>query len=326
MERAAEPIADSNAERTVRISRRWFAADAVVAIELQAIDGGCLPAWAPGAHIDLVLPTGTVRQYSLCGDVNDRTTWRVAILRENDGRGGSLWIHDNLAEGDIVSVRGPRNHFRLDAARQYIFICGGIGITPILPMVAEAHASGADYRLAYAGRSRTSMAFLHDLDQFMGRVELYPREEAGRVNLDRLLADVTDDTLIYCCGPSSLLDAVEERTGHWPPGSVRTERFRASDAQVLSSAADQAFEVELAVDGRVLEVPADRTLLSVLEDAGADVVSSCGEGTCGSCETPVLSGDVDHRDSVLTPAEQAEGSKIMICVSRCRGGRLVLDV
>ncbi|MPY55721.1 PDR/VanB family oxidoreductase [Streptomyces spongiae] len=314
------------AERVVRIARKWRAAEGVVALELVDPAGGPLPEWEPGAHIDLIMPDGAARQYSLCGDPDDRHTWRVGVLLEKEGRGGSQWVHQELAEGDLVPTRGPRNHFALEPARRYLFIGGGIGITPILPMVRAARGMGADLTVVYGGRTRESMGFVDELRELHAGVEIVPQSEAGLIDLDRLLANPEPDTLIYCCGPGPLLDAVEQRVARWPAGALRIERFSARTDTELTSDADHAFEVELARSGTVLQVPADQTLLSVLEDAGADVISSCAEGTCGSCETMVLAGDIDHRDSVLSESERAAGDRLMICVSRCRGPKLVLDL
>lgn len=313
-------------EQTLRVLRKWAAAEDVVALELADVDGGDLPEWAPGAHIDLVLPDGNARQYSLCSDPADRSTWRLGVLLERNGRGGSRWIHERLGEGDLVTTRGPRNHFPLAPASHYLFIGGGIGITPIVPMIASARAAGAEFKVVYGGRTRESMAFVDEFADLGDRVELAPQSEVGLLDLDRLLADPAPGTLIYCCGPGPLLDAVEKRVGHWPEGALRVERFSARSDLEIASGDDQAFEVELAQSGTVLKVPADQTLLSVLEDAGADVISSCAEGTCGSCETAVVSGEIDHRDSVLSDAERASGDRMMICVSRCLGAKLVLDL
>ncbi|WTN37244.1 PDR/VanB family oxidoreductase [Streptomyces canus] len=313
-------------EQMVRIARKWQAAEDVVALELVDPTGAQLPVWEPGAHIDLIMPDGAARQYSLCGDPDDRYTWRVGVLLEKEGRGGSQWVHQGLAEGDLVATRGPRNHFPLEPARRYLFIGGGIGITPILPMARLARTTGADFAVVYGGRTRESMGFVDELEELEAEVEIVPQSEAGLIDLDRLLADPEPDTLIYCCGPGPLLDAVEQRVAHWPAGTLRIERFSARTDTELTSDADQAFEVELAHSGTVLQVPADQTLLSVLEDAGADVISSCAEGTCGACETMVLAGEIDHRDSVLSESERAAGDRLMICVSRCRGEKLVLDL
>ncbi|MGH3587402.1 MAG: PDR/VanB family oxidoreductase [Pseudonocardia sp.] len=291
-------------------------AESITSYEFAHPDGAELPAWEPGAHVDVHLPSGTVRQYSLCGDpAGDR--WRIAVLREPDGRGGSAWVHDSLHPGAEVRVRGPRNHFALVPAPRYLFVAGGIGITPILPMIVAAEAAGAGWELAYGGRSRSSMAFRDELTD--PRVQLHPQDEAGLLDLDGLLADLPPDALVYCCGPEPLLAAVEERC---PPGRLHTERFAPKDR----AGPGAGFEVELARSGLTVSVPPDRSILDVAEEAGVGVLSSCSEGTCGTCETPVLHGEIDHRDSVLTAEEQAVGDCMMICVSRARCPRLVLDL
>ncbi|MFI0449945.1 PDR/VanB family oxidoreductase [Actinomadura sp. 6N118] len=312
-------------ETTVVVARKEPLAGDVAGLTLQAPDGGPLPPWEPGAHIDLVLGDGLVRQYSLCGDPADPYTWRVAVLREENGRGGSAHVHDRLAEGDRLTVRGPRNHFVFTPSRsRCLFIAGGIGITPILPMVAAAEAAGADWRLVYGGRRRSSMAFLDELERHGDRVETCPQDETGLLDLDGLLGEPRADTLVYCCGPEALLAAVEERCAAWPPGSLRVERF--APKPEAGAASREAFEVELALSGRTLQIPPDRSILEVLESAGVAVLSSCQEGTCGTCETAVLDGVPDHRDSVLTEEEQRAGDLMMICVSRAAGPRLTLEL
>ncbi|WP_311765395.1 PDR/VanB family oxidoreductase [Streptomyces zingiberis] len=313
------------------VLRKERAADGVVALTLGRPGGAPLPAWAPGAHVDLDLGDGLVRQYSLCGDPADRATWRVAVLRERDGRGGSAYVHERLAEGGRVQVRGPRNHFALEPAGRYLFVAGGIGITPLLPMVAAAEAAGADWRLLYGGRARASMAFLGELDRHGERVTVCPQDEYGLLDLAAALAEPAPGTLVYACGPEPLLAAVEQRCGEsWPPGALRLERFRRADPEPADGAgppaADEGFEVELALSGKTLRVEAGRSILETVEEAGVDVLSSCREGTCGTCETDVLEGEPDHRDVLLTEEERAAGDTMMICVSRCRGGRLVLDL
>ncbi len=271
------------------------------------------------------MPGGLVRQYSLCGDPRDRSVWRVAILREPESRGGSAHVHESLQQGDDVEVRGPRNHFELAPAPRYVFVAGGIGITPILPMIDAADAAGAEWELHYGGRSRRSMAFLESLEETTGsRVTLHPQDEVGLIDLDALLGSPLPDTLVYCCGPEPLLLAVEQRCADWPSGSLRVERFAPKDVgePVLTG----AFEVELALSGLSLTVPPDKSVLEVVEDAGISVLSSCTEGTCGTCETTVLSGEVDHRDSLLTPAEQAANDTMFICVSRAACPKLVLEL
>ncbi|MEU0740454.1 PDR/VanB family oxidoreductase [Streptomyces sp. NPDC006134] len=300
------------------------AADGVLALTLRHPRGEALPAWEPGAHIDVVLgPAGLERQYSLCGDPAGRHAWRIAVLREPDGRGGSAYVHDRLGPGATVRVRGPRNHFPLEPAPRYRFVAGGIGITPILPMLAAAEAAGAEWTLLYGGRTRASMAFTRELARYGDRVVLAPQDETGLLDLASALDGLPDGTLVYCCGPGPLLDAVEERC---PPGVLRLERFRPKEREALEPGGDTEFEVELARSGRTVTVPPDVSVLDAVRAAGVEVLYSCTEGTCGTCETDVLEGDPDHRDSVLTEAERAAGETMLICVSRCRGKRLVLDL
>lgn len=307
-------------EAELVVDRRESAADGVLALTLRHPLGEQLPAWEPGAHIDVVLGPGLERQYSLCGDPADRTRWRIAVLREPDGRGGSAHVHEQLGQGDKVRVRGPRNHFRLESAPRYRFIAGGIGITPILPMLAAAEAAGAEWTLLYGGRTRQSMAFTEELGRHGGRVTIAPQDESGLLDLASVLDDVSDGTLVYSCGPGPLLDAVEERC---PSGALRVERFQPKDQP---AGEDGQFEVELAQSGLTLTVAPGVSLLDTVRAAGVEVLYSCTEGTCGTCETDVLDGTPEHRDSVLTPEEQESGETMMICVSRCRGQRLVLDL
>lgn len=307
-------------ETELVVDRREFAADGVLALTLRHPLGERLPVWEPGAHVDVVLGPELERQYSLCGDPADRTAWRIAVLREPDGRGGSAHVHERLGLGDKVRVRGPRNHFRLEPAPRYRFVAGGIGITPVLPMLAAAEAAGAEWTLLYGGRSRRSMAFAGELERYGDRVTVAPQDESGLLDLGSVLGDLPDGTLVYCCGPGPLLDAVEEMC---PAGVLRVERFQPKEQPV---GADGEFEVELARSGRTLTVAPGVSVLDTVRAAGVEVLYSCTEGTCGTCETDVLDGTPDHRDSVLTPQEQEGGETMMICVSRCRGKRLVLDL
>lgn len=307
-------------EAELVVERRESAADGVLALTLRHPLGEELPAWEPGAHIDVVLGPDLERQYSLCGDPADRSAWRVAVLREPDGRGGSAYVHGQLAEGNKVRVRGPRNHFALRPAPRYRFIAGGIGITPILPMLAAAEAAGAEWTLLYGGRTRDSMAFTEELGRYGDRVTIAPQDETGLLDLGSVLDDLPDGTLVYCCGPGPLLDAVEVGC---PAGALHVERFQPK-AQVTGE--NTEFEVVLERSGRSLTVPADVSVLDTVKAAGVEVLYSCTEGTCGTCETDVLEGTPDHRDSVLTDEEREAGETMLICVSRCRGKRLVLDL
>ena len=307
-------------EAELVVGRKEFAAEGVLALTLRHPLGEHLPAWEPGAHVDVLLEPGLERQYSLCGDPADRSAWRVAVLRESAGRGGSAHVHEQLGEGANVRVRGPRNNFALEPAPRYRFVAGGIGITPILPMLAAAEAAGAEWTLLYGGRTRGSMAFGEELGRYGDRVTFAPEDETGLLDLASVLDDVPEGTLVYCCGPGPLLDAVEARC---PSGVLRVERFRPKEQETGGTT---AFEVELARSGRTLTVAPDGSVLDAVRDAGVEVLYSCTEGTCGTCETDVLDGEPDHRDSVLTEDERAAGETMLICVSRCRGKRLVLDL
>ena len=295
----------------------------VVAMTLSRPDGAALPDWTPGAHIDLLLADGLTRQYSLCGRTSETDAWRVAVLKAPDSRGGSQAVHE-LGAGSTVRVRGPRNHFPVVASKHYLFVAGGIGITPLLAMIYEVEAAGAEWELHYGGRTRKSMAFLDELEEFGDRVHVVPEDELGRPDLDGILGEPRSDTLVYTCGPEPLLAAVEERCAAWPAGSLHLERFSARATE--EPAEESSFELVLQRTGKTLEVPADRSVFDVVREAGVSVLGSCLEGICGTCETEVVDGDVDHRDSILDDEERASNEVMMICVSRCRSARLTLDL
>lgn len=307
------------------VARRATVADGVITLDLRDPAGAALPAWAPGAHIDLLLGPGLTRQFSLCGDPADGSGWRIAVLCEPAGRGGSAYVHAAVGEGSRLRVRGPRNHFPLEPADRYLFITGGIGITPILPMMAAADAAGRPWTLTYGGRTAASMAFRADLPaRYPGHVRIRPQDETGLLDLAAILGRPQPGILVYCCGPGPLLDAVQGYCAGWPAGTLHLERFSAPPAAYWP--AGLAFEVELAQAGLTLTVAPGRSILDVIESAGVPVLSSCTEGTCGTCETAVLAGVPEHRDSVLSPAEHAAGDTMMICVSRSVTRRLVLDI
>ena len=315
-------------EVDLEVRRREQSADGVVTLTLADPSGADLPEWTPGAHIDLVMTSSLTRQYSLCGSTASRSEWQVGILLDPNSRGGSQHVHDKLHEGTTVRVRGPRNHFALVNSPRYQFVAGGIGITPILPMIEAAEATGADWQLIYGGSSRSSMAYLDALERFGDRVTICARDEEGdgfRTKLAAVLAAPQTNTLVYCCGPEGLQDAVEKGCQAWPDGSLHLERFSAKTVESPADALD-TFEVECQRSGVTLTVPLDKTIYDVAEEAGLDVLGSCMEGVCGTCECEIISGLGDHRDSVLTDSEKAENKTIMICVSRSRSERLVLDL
>ncbi|MFB7495451.1 PDR/VanB family oxidoreductase [Streptomyces sp. NPDC056161] len=311
----------------LRVAAYERVADGVVRLRLV---GRRLPAWEPGAHLDVVLPSGLVRQYSLCGDPADTTSYTIAARLVADGRGGSREVHERVAAGTELEVRGPRNRFPLVAAPAYVFVAGGIGITPILPML-RALPAGARWRLLYCGRSRASMPFLAEVEQLAGtggRVGVVVTGEEGRPELDGLFADLAEGTAVYCCGPEGLLAAVAERV---PEGAaLHMERFTPR----APSDGGHAFEVELRRSGRTVTVPAGTSVLAAVRAELPDTPYSCMQGFCGTCQQRVLAGEVDHRDeagdtfraldAAVDGAERA--GTMRICVSRALGDRLVLDM
>ncbi|MFC9621624.1 PDR/VanB family oxidoreductase [Streptomyces sp. NPDC056930] len=309
----------STTTRRLLITERTEPADGVVRLRLE---GPGLPAWQPGAHLDLLLPSGLVRQYSLCGNPADLDTYTIATRLVEDGRGGSSEVHDRLHEGEEIEVRAPRNRFPLVEAPAYLFVAGGIGITPILPMLRSVAASGADWRLLYGGRSRATMPFLDEIEKLGAegdRVTIVPGDEAGHPDTVAALADTAEGTAVYCCGPEPLMDAVAAAL---PPGrTLHLERFTAATA---SSADSGPFEVELRRSGRTVRVAAGQSVLAAVREELPYVSYSCEQGFCGTCQQRVLEGEIDHRDELLTDSERDDS--MLICVSRCRGERLVLDL
>ncbi|MFJ4831111.1 PDR/VanB family oxidoreductase [Streptomyces sp. NPDC088747] len=314
------PVSGRPRTRALRLSvaRHERIADGVVQLRLE---GRELPRWEPGAHLDLVLPSGLVRQYSLCGDPRDTSSYTVAARLVGEaagGRGGSREVHDGLREGMEVEVRGPRNRFPLVAAPGYVFVAGGIGITPVLPMLRSLRPE-ADWRLLYCGRTRPSMPFLEEVGKLPGgQVTVVAEDEDGLPDLDALFADVPEGAVVYCCGPQGLMEAVEARL---PEGAaLHLERF----TPLARAEGNGAFEVELHRSGRTLTVSADSTVLAAVRAELPGTAYSCEQGFCGTCQQRVLEGEIEHRDELLTDAER--GDSMLICVSRARGGRIVLDM
>ncbi|WP_426247403.1 PDR/VanB family oxidoreductase [Nocardioides sp. LHG3406-4] len=295
-------------------------------------DGKPLPSWEPGAHIHLSLPSGVTRQYSLCGDPADTSTYTVAVLREVNGRGGSAEIHDTALVGRALKVHGPRNQFPLEDAERFLFIAGGIGITPILAMVRTALASGREWTLIYGGRTRASMAFVDELQGLAaGRVRILPEDRLGILPLREVISDVEPGTAIYACGPEGMLRAVSDVCEAKGLASrLHLERFSAGPEPVtggsVASAARMPFEVELRRTGVTVLVPPERGLLEVVKDVVADVQFSCEEGYCGFCESRVLEGVPEHHDQILSEEEKENGDTMIICVGRSKSNRLVLDL
>ncbi|MCR5977448.1 2Fe-2S iron-sulfur cluster binding domain-containing protein [Gordonia jinghuaiqii] len=311
----------------LRVVAKEVAAEGVVSLVLAEPDGGDLPEWSPGAHLDLVLGESLIRQYSLCGDAYDRSCLRVAVLREPASRGGSQSVHEDVSVGDLIAVKGPRNNFPLVDAPSYLFVAGGIGITPLVPMIAEVDARGAEWTLLYGGRTASGMAFADVLAQrYSDRVRVRPQDEFGLLDLDGALDAASPGTAVYCCGPEPLLAAIEDKCGSRSGIELHLERFAPKAVPEGSDSEATTFDVVLDRSGRTVTVGAHETVLDALLRDGVDVDFSCREGTCGTCEQPVLEGVPDHRDSVLDDDEQAANDCMMVCVSRSCSARLVLDL
>ena len=310
----------------LQVRSKRSASDCVVELELVHPDGAALPGWQPGAHIELHLPSGLSRQYSLCGNPDDNSSYRLGILNDPTSRGGSSYVHTGLAEDDNLEVSGPRNNFELVESPEYHFLAAGIGVTPMMPMLDEAERRGARWKLTYMGRSRSSMAFWQELAaKYPGKIDIHPDDEFGFPDLGALLGKPRDGVKVYACGPEGLLRALEGICAGWPAGTLHLERFAPKDPAAAKAPAI-SFRVKLALSGMELEVPPGRSIVEVAEEAGAPVIFSCMEGTCGTCETRILSGEADHRDSVLSDEEKAANEMMMICVSRSKSDVLELEL
>ncbi|WP_250281726.1 MULTISPECIES: 2Fe-2S iron-sulfur cluster-binding protein [unclassified Frankia] len=319
--RSTPPPAPASALNLV-VAGRGYVADDVVRLRLAAPDGAVLPAWRPGAHLELRLPSGRRRRYSLCGDPADRGVYQIAVRRVDGGGGGSVEVHDALPTGSRLAVGRPRNAFPFAGEPRVLFVAGGIGITPILPMAREAARLGLDWRLVYSGRGRASLPFTDELRGFGGRVEILSGGERGAPDAAGLLRRAPAGAAVYACGPPPMLDGIQAAFDASPASGLHVERF----APVPPPWDGRPFELRLARSGRVLPVPADRSVLDVLAEAVPTVAYSCRRGFCGICRQRVLAGAVDHRDHRLTDTERADGA-MLVCVSRARAGEsLVLDL
>jgi ferredoxin-NADP reductase len=306
----------------------WLA-DGVLGLTLRMPDDSELAEWTPGAHLEIQLPSGLIRHYSLCGSPHDRDRYEIAVGLQPDSRGGSREVHTTQLVGRTLTARGPKNNFELIDADDYLFFAGGIGITPILPMIRAVAARDCRWRLIYGGRTRATMAFVRELQSFgPENLTIVPQDAAGLIDVAAELRAASPDTAIYCCGPEGLLDAVQRAALGAGLSGPHFERFDlkplAADAAVAT--VDTAFEVELRKTGVTLSVPAGRSLLDVVLDVVPNYPYSCEEGYCGTCETAVLDGAPDHRDTLLSEDERRAGKTMMICVGRARSERLVLDI
>jgi ferredoxin-NADP reductase len=317
-------IIEHPADFQVRVKALTDESEEVRSFELERIDGTPFPLWEPGAHVDVLISEEIERQFSLCGNP-EAATWRIAVLNEPHGRGGSAWMHEDVAEGDVLRIRGPRNNFPLvPDAFEYRLIAGGIGITPLLPMVRVLEARGASWSLLYGGRKRASMAFLSEVANYGERVAIRPEDEMGLLDLGAVVGRPRAGAVVYCCGPEPLLQAVEHHLKSWPPNSLHIERFKPAPGALDGDRS--SFEVVCVLSGVTLNVGVDQSIAEAAEAAGIEIETSCREGTCGTCETGVLEGIPDHRDSFLQPDERTSNETMMICCSRAKSASLVLDL
>jgi ferredoxin-NADP reductase len=308
----------------VRLTAIRYAARDTCLFELRRADGRPLPAYEPGAHVDLHLPNGLSRSYSLAFANPEPGAYTLGIKRDPAGRGGSRYIHDDLRVGDTVTISAPRNNFRLrEEAAHTELIAGGIGITPIWCMAQRLNALGRTWKLHYASRSRDDMAFLDDCRE-MPEASLHFDDESGRfLDVAAAVAGAPKDAHLYCCGPVPMLNAFEAATKDWPRGQIHVEYFTAKD---LPPSKKGGFTVELARSRVEYYIPEGETILGVLLDNGVDMGHSCDSGICGACETRVISGIPEHRDSILNEEDQAANTRVMICCAGCKSERLVLDL
>lgn len=293
----------------------------IVSLELVHPNGEELPAWEPGAHLDVQLVTRQQRQYSLCSDPADRFRYRIAVLREDFSRGASMYIHTYLREGRTVRARPPRNLFPLLPADEYLLLAAGIGITPILPMAFQLRQVDAAFSMHFAVQDAAHLPFQTEIAQLGDAVTINSREHAGRLNLQALLAEPRPGLAVYSCGPARFTNAVENAMAHWPQGSLHLERF---EPKPILARPNVPFIVRAARSNVEVEVPADMTMLKALDAAGVAVPpSSCLRGVCGSCALRVIEGTPEHRDSLTT---DPDSTTIYPCVSRSAKAEIVVDV
>jgi len=314
---------------TVKVVRKAREAEGISSFELRRADGQPLPPFTAGAHIDVQLAPGLVRQYSLCNAPSERHRYLIAVLREPQSRGGSLAMHERIELGDPLQISEPRNHFALLPARRTLLLAGGIGITPILCMAEELSQAGADFEMHYCSRSAERMAFRSRIEEsaFADRVQFHfdAGPEAQKLDANRLLAQQPAGTHLYVCGPAGFIAHVldQARRCGWPEDQLHREFFAAAPVETQ---ADAAFELRLARSGLSCRVPADKSALEVLLAHGIAVPMSCESGVCGTCLTRVIEGVPEHRDVYLTEAEQARNDQFTPCCSRARSPMLVLDL
>lgn len=314
----------------VRVARKSTETPEISTFELVSADGAALPPFSAGAHIDVDLPNGLTRQYSLCNDQTESHRYLIGVLRDSASRGGSKAMHESVHEGDLLQISLPKNHFPLThGAKKSLLLAGGIGVTPILCMAERLANIGEDFAMHYCTRSVERAAFLRRIEtsRFAEKVALYFDDDAarGKLDLDALLAVQGSDVHLYVCGPKGFMDAAlgAARKRGWPEERLHYEFFA---AEIIRSDADQIFKIKLGSSGRVIEVKPEQTVIDALCSAGVEVPTSCEQGVCGTCLTRVLEGQPDHRDSYLTLEEQGQNDQFLPCCSRSKSPMLVLDL
>jgi tetrachlorobenzoquinone reductase len=309
----------------VRVKRISYEAESISSYELVMPAGGDLAPFTAGSHIDLHLPNGMIRSYSLTNDPSERHRYVIAINKDAASRGGSRYIHETLRAGDLITISHPKNNFALqETAAHTILIAGGIGITPLLSMTRRLGVLGRSCELHYAVRTRAAAAFLDELKTLGSGLHLHVDEEAsGRVlDLPAIVRNAPAGAHLYCCGPVPMLEAFEGATADRPSAQVHVEYFTVRE----KPAVEGGFQVKLARSNRTIKVEPGKTILNALLDAGIDVNYACTEGVCGTCETRVIEGIPDHRDLFLGKEEQAANATMMVCCSGSKSGTLVLDL
>ncbi|NWA03135.1 PDR/VanB family oxidoreductase [Pseudomonas gingeri] len=312
--------------QTVRVRHITQETPSIVSIDLAPVESDRLPAFEAGAHIDLHLPNGLVRSYSLMSCPSDLSHYRLGVLHDRRSRGGSAFIHKHLRAGALLKASAPRNNFPTGNAARAVFIAGGIGITPLLSMARQLAGKGAAVELLYCSRSEGEVAFRGELEGLQGAVTYhFDDQHGGAPDLKTLMRDYPRDTHFYCCGPVPMLEAFDQACTALGIKHRHTERFCGA-ALSVSGTENRGFEVVLARSGKQLYHDGKGSLVDTLVASGQIVSYSCKEGVCGACETGVLEGTPEHRDFVLSTAERASGKTMMICVSGCKSDRLVLDL
>jgi len=308
----------------MRLSAITYAADMTNLYEFRPVDGSQVPEFQAGAHVDLHLPNGLIRQYSLSNSQSERHRYVVGVKRDPKSRGGSSYIYEKLTVGTVMKVSHPRNNFPLnESANHSVLVAGGIGITPIWCMLNRLEEKGKSWELHYATRKRSEAAFAEELEKFGDRVHIHiDEEQGGIIDIPAIVARAPTSAHLYCCGPGPMLSTFEDATKEWPYGEVHVEHF----TSLAPAATGGGYVVELARSGKKVNVAEGQTILDALRDEGIKVPASCEQGICGVCETRVISGTPDHRDMILSPQEKAANDTMMICCSGSKSDVLVLDL